>query len=129
MALLVLPATYGKPIEYVFILSFIAGIVELLCGVLRLGFIVDFIPTPVISGFTSATAMVIIASQLKSVTGIYYLGTDFKSMLEGFYLHLGEITVGDTVLGVTCIIVLLLLRVSLLLYLKIQKKKSKEILF
>lgn len=37
MALLVLPLTAGKPIEYVFVLAFIAGCIELLLGIFRLG--------------------------------------------------------------------------------------------
>lgn len=37
MALLVLPLTAGKPIEYVFVLAFIAGCIELLMGVLKMG--------------------------------------------------------------------------------------------
>jgi len=110
MALLVLPATYGKPIEYVFILAFIAGCIELLFGVFQLGFIVDFIPIPVTSAFTSATAMAIILSQIKSVTGASYLGTSFSTYLIGFFQHLGEIKLADTVLGVSCIVILLFLR-------------------
>lgn len=113
MSLLVLPATYGKPIEYVFVLSFVAGCVELLLGVLKLGFIVDFIPLPVTSAFTSATALVIVASQLKSITGISYLATNFSSYLIGFFEHVSSVKLGDTVLGLGCITTLLLLRVSL----------------
>lgn len=37
MALLVLPLTAGKPIEYVFVLAFIAGCIELLLGIFKLG--------------------------------------------------------------------------------------------
>lgn len=37
MALLVLPLTEGKPIEYVFVLAFIAGCIELLLGIFKMG--------------------------------------------------------------------------------------------
>lgn len=111
MSLLVLPATYGKPIEYVFVLSFIAGCVELLLGVLRLGFIVDFIPLPVTSAFTSATALIIVASQLKSITGTSYLASSFGSYIVGFFETISLVRLGDTILGVCCILALLLMKV------------------
>lgn len=47
------------------LLCFISGIVELLMALLKLGALVDLISLPVTVGFTSATALIIVASQLK----------------------------------------------------------------
>lgn len=47
------------------LLCFISGIVELLMALLKLGALVDLISLPVTVGFTSATALIIGASQLK----------------------------------------------------------------
>lgn len=110
MSLLVLPATQGKPIEYVFFLAFVAGCIELLLGILKLGFITDFIPLPVTSAFTSATALVICASQLKSISGTAYLATNFSSYIVGFFENISAVKFGDVGLGVGCIAALLLLR-------------------
>jgi sodium-independent sulfate anion transporter 11 len=52
------------------LLCFLAGIVEFLMAILRLGSLVDLISLPVTVGFTSATSLIIGASQLKGLLGI-----------------------------------------------------------
>jgi SulP family sulfate permease len=52
------------------LLALLVGAVQLLAGVLRLGFLVDLLSRPIISGFTSAAAIIIGASQLKHLLGI-----------------------------------------------------------
>ena len=51
-------------------LALMVGAVQLGMGVLRLGFIVNFLSRPVLSGFTSAAALVIAASQLGPLLGV-----------------------------------------------------------
>ena len=51
-------------------LALIVGAMQVAMGALRLGFLVNFLSRPVVSGFTSAAAIVIGASQLKHVLGI-----------------------------------------------------------
>ena len=55
---------YGP--EYVVLLTFFTGIVILVAGFLRLGFLIDFFSLPVIAGFTSAAAITIASSQVRS---------------------------------------------------------------
>ncbi len=65
-------ATAGSD-EYLAIailLAVLVGIIQLGMGFLRLGFMVNFLANPVISGFTSASAIIIGASQLKHLLGI-----------------------------------------------------------
>lgn len=52
------------------LLSLMMGIVQVAFGVLRLGFLVNFLSKPVISGFTSAAALIIGISQLKHLLGV-----------------------------------------------------------
>ena len=51
-------------------LAFMVGLLQFLLGVFRLGFLVNFLSHPVISGFTSAAALIIGLSQLKHLLGI-----------------------------------------------------------
>ena len=51
-------------------LAVMVGVIQLLLGVFRLGFLVNFLSYPVISGFTSAAALIIGLSQLKHLLGI-----------------------------------------------------------
>lgn len=51
-------------------LAFLVGAIQFLLGVFRLGFLVNFLSHPVISGFTSAAALIIGFSQLKHLLGV-----------------------------------------------------------
>ena len=51
------------------LLGLLMGLVQVAMGVLRLGFLVNFLSRPVISGFTSAAALIIGFSQLKYLLG------------------------------------------------------------
>lgn len=46
------------------------GLVQFLMGLFRMGFLVNFLSHPVLSGFTSAAALIIGASQIKNLTGL-----------------------------------------------------------
>ncbi len=51
-------------------LALLVGLIQFFLGVFRLGFLVNFLSHPVISGFTSAAALIIGFSQLKHLLGI-----------------------------------------------------------
>lgn len=51
-------------------LALLAGVIQALMGLLRIGFLVNFLSHPVLAGFTSAAAIVIGFSQLKHLLGI-----------------------------------------------------------
>ncbi len=51
-------------------LAFFVGLIQFLLGAFRLGFLVNFLSHPVISGFTSAAALIIGLSQLKHLLGV-----------------------------------------------------------
>lgn len=65
-------ATVGSEnyIALAILLSLMMGIIQVAFGVLRLGFLVNFLSKPVISGFTSAAALIIGLNQLKHIVGI-----------------------------------------------------------
>lgn len=63
----------SSPTEYIVLASFLAlfmGAIQLVLGGLKLGFLVNFLSKPVISGFTSAAAIIIALSQLNHLLGI-----------------------------------------------------------
>jgi SulP family sulfate permease len=57
-------------IAYAVLLALMVGVLQLTMGVARLGFLVNFLSHPVISGFTSAAALIIGFSQLKHIMGV-----------------------------------------------------------
>ncbi len=58
------------------LLAFMVGSIQLALGVLRMGYLVNFLSKPVISGFTSAAAVLIIFSQLDNLMGLVVERTD-----------------------------------------------------
>jgi sulfate permease, SulP family len=65
-------AAAGTPAYWaaVLTLAFLSGAMLLAMGLLRLGFLANFLSHPVISGFITASALLITASQLKTLLGV-----------------------------------------------------------
>lgn len=76
------------------------------------GFMVDFISPCLTSGFTSASAIIIIIAQLKNLFGIPFQSHDAFEILKEFSQRFGEIKIYDTLLGCCCIVFLLVFKVS-----------------
>ena len=68
-------------------LALMTGVIQLLMGVVRLGFIVNFLSHAVIVGFTNAAALVIGASQFKHLMGVKIPSSE--SFFETIY-NLGQ---------------------------------------
>ncbi|GAB3843270.1 solute carrier family 26 protein [Micromonospora andamanensis] len=67
------PLAHGDPARYAALaglLALLVGAIQVLMGVLRLGALVNFMSHSVLSGFTSAAAIVIAASQVKDLLGL-----------------------------------------------------------
>jgi len=62
-----------EPSQYIqmaILLALLMGAIQFSLGLFKMGFIVDFLSKPVISGFTSAAAIIIGLSQIKHLIGI-----------------------------------------------------------
>lgn len=57
-------------IQLAITVAFLVGVVQFLLGLFRMGFMVNFLSHPVVSGFTSAAALIIGISQLKHLMGV-----------------------------------------------------------
>ncbi|XP_054284171.1 sodium-independent sulfate anion transporter-like [Macrosteles quadrilineatus] len=111
MALLTAEYTGHLTPQFVVALCFYVGCVEFLMGVLKLGFLVDFISIPVTSGFQTATSVIIIVSQMKGILGVRFKSCSFLDNVHQLFIHFKETQFSaDFLLGVSCIVFLLLLR-------------------
>jgi len=61
-------------------LAFLSGLLLLAMGLLRLGFLANFLSHPVISGFISASGILIAGSQLKTLMGVKAEGHNFVDL-------------------------------------------------
>lgn len=77
--LILLVARYGLP--GVWIAGLMAGALLLVIGLLRLGRFIAFIPSPVITGFTSGIALIIFIGQIDNFLGIPPAGSAGESAL------------------------------------------------
>ncbi len=78
-------------------LALLSGGILVLLGLLRLGFIANFLSHPVIAGFITASGILIATSQLRHILGVPAGGQTLPEMLAALWAHLGE-TSGITVL-------------------------------
>lgn len=81
-------------------LAFLSGAFLVLLGVLRLGFLANFLSHPVIAGFITASGILIAASQLKHILGVSAHGHTLPEMLLSIAQHLNEINWITVVIGV-----------------------------
>ena len=104
------------------LLAFMVGSIQFLLGVFRLGFIVNFLSKPVISGFTSAVALTIGINQFRNLFGVDFVQSDqIQYVLEDIWFNIIDFNVHTTVIGLISVGVIILLR-------KINKKIPNALL-
>lgn len=106
-------ATTGSE-EYItlaILLAFIVGCMLLVMGIFRLGFLVNFLSRPVISGFTSAAALIIASSQLKHLFGLN-LGrsTYLHQTLIALFKNIGDTNFYTLAIGAAGIVIIKLIK-------------------
>ncbi|MDH5537786.1 MAG: sulfate permease [Rhizobacter sp.] len=81
-------------------LAFLSGLLLLAMGLLRLGFLANFLSHPVISGFISASGLIIAASQLKTIMGVSAQGHNLPSLLGAMARQLPDTHLPTLAIGV-----------------------------
>lgn len=97
--------------EYAILLCFLSGCITIIFGILRLGFLVEFVSMPVVAGFTSATSLIIACSQIKGLLGLKIHAESFLDIWKELYNNIDQTKLPDLILSSCCIFVLLLLKV------------------
>ncbi len=83
------------------LLAFVVGTIQFLMGVFRLGFIVNFLSKPVITGFTSAVALTIGFNQFRNLLGVDFLQTDqAHKFFYDFISKVSELNMHTSIIGV-----------------------------
>jgi SulP family sulfate permease len=94
-------------------LAFMSGSMLLLMGVLRLGFLANFLSHPVISGFISASGLLIAASQMKTIMGVTSDSQNFIDLMFDLFSQIPNTHTLTFTIGLIAIIFLAWSRVGL----------------
>ncbi|MGG5886458.1 SulP family inorganic anion transporter [Falsiroseomonas sp. HC035] len=84
-------------------LAFLSGLILVGMAVLRLGFLANFLSHPVISGFITASGLLIAASQLKHILGITVEGDTLPHIAQGVFGQIGATNPFTALIGVTAV--------------------------
>ncbi|WP_298821682.1 sulfate permease [uncultured Roseibium sp.] len=108
-------AQQGTP-EYLgaaIVLAFISGLMLVLMGLFRLGFLANLLSHPVISGFITASGLLIASSQLKHILGVPAHGHTLYDIVLSIASHLNEVNWITFAIGSAATIFLFWVRKSL----------------
>jgi sulfate permease, SulP family len=92
----------GSPefIAAALVLALLSGAFLLLMGILKLGFLANLLSHPVVSGFITASGIIIATSQLKSIFGIKAGGETMPKLVSSLAATIGTTNVPTLVIGV-----------------------------
>ncbi|WP_349358831.1 sulfate permease [Stappia sp.] len=94
-------------------LAFLSGLMLLVMGVFRLGFLANLLSHPVISGFITASGLIIAASQLKHLLGVPASGHNLFELVVALVAALPETNIYTLAVGVPATIFLFWVRSGL----------------
>jgi SulP family sulfate permease len=95
------------------ILALFSGAFLLVFGLLRLGLLSNFLSFPVVSGFISASAVVIVVSQIGHFLGVHSSGGDLLALVKSLFSQIDYINSYTMLVGVTSYLLLWLMPASL----------------
>ena len=88
-------------------LALVVGVLQLIMGMMRLGFLSNFLSRPVVSGFTSAAALVIGISQLKHFFGMEVPSNNTIATLKGIITNFSQTNWYDFAIGISAVVLIL----------------------
>jgi high affinity sulfate transporter 1 len=100
----------GRYIALSALLALLVGLLLLVAGLARAGFIADFFARPVLTGFVAGLALVIGVSQLYKLLGVEGGGTTFFGKLAVLVRQLDDINVPTLIIGIVSLAVIFVLR-------------------
>ena len=109
-------------ITIVLLLTIMVGVLQFLVGIFRLGFIVNFLSRPVLTGFVSAAAIIIAFSQLKDLLGLdVSRSNQIHTIIVNLFEKITEINLNTILIGLGSILIIYGLK-------KIHKKLPGQLL-
>ncbi len=107
------PLSGGDPERYLalmVVLTLMTGILYVLAGIIKLGFIANFLSQPILVGFLNGIALIIVAGQLPKLLGYSSEASDFFPKLLELFQKIGEVHLPTLVLGLALLVLLIGIR-------------------
>ena len=107
------PLAAGDPARYADLataLALLVGLMSVGAWLLRLGFVADLLSRPVLVGYMAGVALIMIADQLRRVTGVPVTGLAFFAQLDSFARGIGRAQPATVAVAAAVLAFLLLLR-------------------
>jgi len=105
------PAGPAEFLSWAIVLALLVGLIQVGMGLLRLGFLVNFLAQPVLSGFTSAVAVIIGCSQLQHLFGVRTDRThNVLRVLGQLWQQAAQVNPATFALGALSLVVLVLIK-------------------
>ena len=82
------------------VLALLSGLFLLLMGIFKLGFLANLLSHPVVSGFITASGIIIATSQLKSIFGIKASGAAMPELVSSIAATIGTTNIPTLIIGV-----------------------------
>ncbi|ROV93191.1 hypothetical protein VMCG_08725 [Cytospora schulzeri] len=98
-----------QPQEIASAIALMMGVYGMILGFLKLGFLLEFISIPIITGFISAVAITIILNQMESLLGSDVSSNGAASQIHDVFANLPEASGLTCAVGFTCILLLTVL--------------------
>ncbi|QQD18263.1 sulfate permease [Spongiibacter nanhainus] len=95
------------------LLAMMSGAFLLLMGILRMGFLANFLSHPVIAGFITASGIIIAFSQLKHILGIQAHGENLLALLISLFEHIDDTNLYTLAVGIPVVAFLFWVRSGL----------------
>jgi len=106
---ILLPITQQYGLGGLLLCTMLAGLILIALGLMRAGRLIQYIPYPVILGFTAGIGVVIATLQLKDLLGLSTAGQaqHYIEQLGALIVALPSARLGDGIVGITCLAVLI----------------------
>ena len=83
------------------VLALLSGLFLLLLGIFKLGFLANLLSHPVVSGFITASGIIIATSQLKSILGIQASGAAMPELVSSIAATIGTTNMPTLIIGIS----------------------------
>ncbi len=100
------PASSAEYMELVAATAVVAGLIVMAIGLLKLGWLADFLSLPIVAGFMAGIGVIIITHQLPRVLGVPSGGESFLSRLQWISHQFGHVSTWSVVIALGTLVVM-----------------------